>query len=81
MKLWPFFLAKQSHKCDKSRKEQTMRPRRYPYSGKRKSLERQPANSVGTKAGTIKLDSSSITFSGSKITINSQSITGVDGFI
>ena len=58
-----------------------MRPRRYPYSGGRKSLKMEPVNSVDTKAGTIKLDSSSITFSGSKITINSQSITGVDGFI
>lgn len=58
-----------------------MRPRRYPYSGKRKSLERQPANSVGTKAVTIKLDSSSISLCSSKITIKGQSITGVDGFI
>lgn len=58
-----------------------MRPRRYPYSGKRKNLERKPVNSVGTNTGTIKLDSSRITFSGSKITINGQSITGVDGFI
>lgn len=58
-----------------------MRPRRYPYSGKRKSLERQPVNSVDTKAVTIKLDSSSISLSSGKITIKDQSITGVDGFI
>lgn len=58
-----------------------MRPRRYPYSAGRKNLERKPVNSVGTKACIIKLDSSSIDFSGSKITINGQSITGVDGFI
>ena len=44
-----------------------MRPRRYPYSGKRKSLEREPVNSVDIKAGTIKLDSSSITFSSSRL--------------
>lgn len=58
-----------------------MKPNRYPYIGKRKKLERKHVNSVGTKTGTIKLDSSSVTFSGSKITINGQSITGVDGFI
>lgn len=54
-----------------------MRPGRYLYSRKRKSLEREPVNSVGIKAGIIKLDSSSITFSNGKITIKSQSITGV----
>lgn len=53
-----------------------MKPNRYPYSGKRKSLERQPVNSVDIKAVTIKLDSSSIALS-SKITIKGQSITGV----
>lgn len=58
-----------------------MRPKRYPYSGKRKSLERQPVNSVDTKAVTIKLDSSSISLSSGKIIIKGQSITGVDGFI
>ncbi len=58
-----------------------MRPRRYPYSRKRKKLEMKPVNSVDPKVCTIKLDSSSITFSGRKITINGQSITGVDGFI
>jgi hypothetical protein len=41
-----------------------MKPERYPYSGKRKNLERQAVNS-------------SVTFSGSKIVIKSQSITGV----
>lgn len=54
-----------------------MKPERYPYSGKRKNLERQAVNSVDIKAGDIKLDTSSITFSGSKIVIKSQSITGV----
>lgn len=54
-----------------------MKPNRYPYSGKRKSLDRETVNSVGIKAGTIKLDSSSITFNSSKITIKGQSITGV----
>ena len=54
-----------------------MKPERYPYSGKRKNLERQAVNSVDIKAGDIKLDSSSVTFSGSKIVIKSQSITGV----
>lgn len=54
-----------------------MKPNRYPYIGKRKSLEREPVNSVDIKASTIKLDSSSITLSSSKITIKGQSITGV----
>lgn len=54
-----------------------MKPNRYPYSGKRKNLEGEPVNSVDIKACTIKLDSSSITFSSSKITIKGQSITGV----
>ena len=54
-----------------------MKPKRYPYSGKIKNLERQPVNSVDIKAGSIKLDSSSIIFSSSKITIKGQSITGV----
>ena len=54
-----------------------MKRNRYPYSGKRKSLERESVNSVDIKAGNIKLDSSSITFSSSKITIKGQSITGV----
>ena len=57
-----------------------MRPNRYPYSGKRKNLERQPVNSIDTKAVTIKLDSSSITLSSSKITIKGQSITEKQGF-
>jgi hypothetical protein len=55
-----------------------MKPERYPYSGKRKNLERQAVNSVDIKASDIKLDSSSVTFSGGKIVIKSQSITGVD---
>ena len=54
-----------------------MKPNRYPYSGKIKSLERKPVNSVDIKASNIKLDGSSITFSSSKITIKGQSITGV----
>lgn len=54
-----------------------MRPRKYPYSGKRKNLERQAINSIDIKAGNIKLDGSSIAFSSSKITIKGQSITGV----
>lgn len=54
-----------------------MRPRRYPYSGKRKSLERQTSNSVDNKAINIRLDTSTIVFSGSKVIIKSQSITGV----
>lgn len=45
-------------------KGKNMKPERYPYSGKRKNLEKQAANS-------------SVTFSGSKIVIKSQSITGV----
>lgn len=54
-----------------------MRPKRYPYSGKRKNLERQTANSVDIKVCNIKLDSSSIAFSNGKVTIKGQSITGV----
>ena len=54
-----------------------MRPKRYPYSGKIKSLERQTSNSVDNKAINIRLDTSSIVFSGSKVTVKSQSITGV----
>lgn len=54
-----------------------MKLERYPYSGKRKNLERQAINSVDIKASDIKLGSSSITFSGSKIVIKGQSITGV----
>lgn len=54
-----------------------MKPERYPYSGKRKNLKRQAVNSVNIKAGGIKLDSSSITFIGSKVSIKGQSITGV----
>lgn len=57
-----------------------MRPKRFPYSRKIKSIERQPVNSVDIKSGTIKLDSSSITFSGRKVTIIGQSITGVNEF-
>ena len=54
-----------------------MRPRRYPYSGKRKSLERETSNSVDNKAINVSLDTSSIVFSGRKVTIKGQSITGV----
>ena len=54
-----------------------MKPKRYPYSGKRKGLERKAVNSVNIKAGGIKLDSSIITFIGSKVAIKGQSITGV----
>ena len=55
-----------------------MKPERYPYSGKRKGLERKAVNSVDIKACDIKSDGSSVTFSGSKVTIKGQSITGVD---
>lgn len=55
-----------------------MKPKRYPYSGKRKGLERKAVNSVNVKACDIKLDTSSITFIGSKITVKGQSVTGVD---
>ena len=54
-----------------------MKPERYPYSGKIKNLERQAVNSVDIKACDIKSDGSSVTFSGSKVTIKGQSITGV----
>lgn len=60
-----------------AQKGANMKPERYPYSGKIKGLERKAVNSVNIKAVDIKLDSSSITFSGSKVTIKGQSITGV----
>lgn len=54
-----------------------MKPERYPYSGKIKSLGRQTSNNVDNKACNIRLDDSSIALSNGKVTIKGQSITGV----
>lgn len=54
-----------------------MRPRRYPYSGKRKSLATSTIKISCPKAVNIRLDSSSLAFSEDKIVIKGQSITGV----
>lgn len=54
-----------------------MRPRRYPYSGKRKNLDNSTINGSSIKAVDIMLDKSSLAFKKDKIVINGQSITGV----
>ena len=54
-----------------------MKPRRYPYSRKRKSLDKQAIKCNRIKAVNIKLDKSSLTFKEDKIIIRGQSITGV----
>lgn len=54
-----------------------MKPKRYPYSGKIKSLDNSAINCNCIKAVDIKLDKSSLTFKEDKIIIRGQSITGV----
>lgn len=54
-----------------------MRPKRYPYSGKRKSLDNSTIKDSSIKAVDIKLDKSSLSLKKDKIVINGQSITGV----
>lgn len=54
-----------------------MKPNRYPYSGKRKSLDNSAIKCNLIKAVDIKLDKSSLTFKEDKIIIRGQSITGV----
>ena len=54
-----------------------MKPNRYPYSGKIKSLDSSAIKCSRLKAVDIKLDKSSLTFKEDKIIIQGQSITGV----
>lgn len=54
-----------------------MRPRRYPYSWKRKSLDNSAIKYNSIKAVDIKLDKSILSFKKDKIIIQGQSITGV----
>lgn len=54
-----------------------MRPKQYPYSGKRRNLERQILRVGYTKASSKKSNNSSITFRDGKIIVNGQSIIGV----
>lgn len=53
-----------------------MKPKRYPYSGKRNCLDNSAINCNRIKAVDIKLDKSSLTFKEDKIIIRGQSITG-----
>nr|DAV60933.1 MAG TPA: hypothetical protein [Caudoviricetes sp.] len=57
-----------------------MKPNRYPYSGKRKSLDNSAIKCNRIKAVYIKLDKSSLTFKEDKIIIRGQSITEMQGF-
>lgn len=54
-----------------------MKPNRYPYSGKIKSLDNLAIKCSRFKAVDIKLDKSILTFKKDKIIIQGQSITGV----
>lgn len=54
-----------------------MKPKRYPYSGKRIILDRQTLRTVDIKASIIGSNNSSITFSDNKIILKGQSIIGV----
>ena len=54
-----------------------MKPKRYPYSGKRRILDRQALRTVDIKPSIIGSNNSSITFSGDKIILKGQSIIGV----
>jgi hypothetical protein len=51
-----------------------MKPKRYPYSGKRRILERQFFRGGYINASSIKSNNSSIIFSGGKIIVKGQSI-------
>lgn len=54
-----------------------MRPKRYPYSVKRRDLERQILRAADIKTSIIGSNDSNITFSGDKIFLKGQSIIGV----
>jgi len=54
-----------------------MRPKRYPYIGKRKNLDNSKTKGSSIKAVDIVLDKSSLSFKKDKIVINGQSIIGV----
>lgn len=54
-----------------------MKPKRYPYSGKRRILDRQTLRTVDIKTSIVGSNNSSITFSDDKIILKGQSIIGV----
>lgn len=54
-----------------------MRPKRYPYSGKRKNLDNSTTKGSSIKAVDIMLDKSCLSFKKDKIVINGQSIISV----
>ena len=66
-----------------------MRPKRYPYQGKKKGptkltvdpkkiiTNRVNANDIASQSLVLKTKNSEITFSGTKVEIKAQSITGV----
>ena len=54
-----------------------MKPKRYPYSGKRRILDRQTLRTVNINTSIIGSNNSSITFRDGKIIVNGQSIIGV----
>lgn len=53
-----------------------MKPKRYPYSGKRRILDRLTLRSVDIKTSIMESNNSSITFGGDNIILNGQSILG-----
>lgn len=54
-----------------------MRPKRYPYSGERRIIEKQILKVDCINASSIKSNDSSITFVDGKIIVEGQSIIGV----
>lgn len=54
-----------------------MKPNRYPYSGKRRILERQILRTTDIKTSIIGSNNSSITFCDGNIILEGQSIIGV----
>lgn len=54
-----------------------MKPKRYPYSVKKRIIDKQTLRTVDIKTSIIGSNNSSITFSGDKIILKGQSIIGV----
>lgn len=54
-----------------------MKPKRYPYSGKRRILDRQTLRTVDIRTSIIGSNNSSIKFSDDKIILKGQYIIGV----
>ena len=54
-----------------------MKPKRYPYSGKKRILERQILRTADIKTSIIGSNNSSITFRDGNIILKGQSIIGV----